>query len=82
MFQPVKLDRLHFKHTVTSDYCELKDGGLTAQEADIHKKILIAKESPRHIALPLHLYLPLKKFIGFAQQLYQRVKLLFAHART
>lgn len=43
-----KLDRLHFKHTVNSEYCELKDGALTAHEADIHKKILIAKESPRH----------------------------------
>lgn len=43
-----KLDRLYFKHTVNSDYCELKDGELTAQEADIHKKILIAKEGPRH----------------------------------
>lgn len=41
----------YLKHFPNSEYCELKEESLSSKEQDIYSKILIAKESPRHIFL-------------------------------
>ncbi|MBE0651829.1 MAG: hypothetical protein IH595_13430 [Bacteroidales bacterium] len=46
-----KFNRLHFKHKPGHSYCMLSDGDLTPKEQDIFNRILIAKESERHIEL-------------------------------
>lgn len=46
-----KFDRFHFKHKPNHDPCILSDGNLMPEEQDMFNKILIAKESERHIEL-------------------------------
>ncbi|CAA0252834.1 conserved hypothetical protein [Tenacibaculum maritimum] len=41
----------YLKHFPSSEYCELKEESLSSKEQEIYTKILIAKESPRHIFL-------------------------------
>ncbi|WP_290697182.1 DUF6035 family protein [Lacinutrix sp.] len=46
-----KYNRLYFKHKHGHSYCILSDGNLTPKEQDVFNRILIAKESERHIEL-------------------------------
>jgi hypothetical protein len=46
-----KFNRLHFKHKPGHTYCILSDGNLTPKEQDVFNRILVAKESERHIEL-------------------------------
>lgn len=41
----------YLKHFSNSEYCELKEESLSSKEQEIYSKILISKESPRHIFL-------------------------------
>lgn len=43
-----KLDNLHFKHKPKAEFCILKDGKLSLEEAQDFIRILRSKESPRH----------------------------------
>lgn len=46
-----KYNRLYFKHKPGHSYCILSDGNLTPKEQDVFNRILVAKESERHIEL-------------------------------
>lgn len=59
-----KFNRLHFKHKPGHTYCILSDGNLTPKEQDVFNRILIAKESERHIELKTKIGTLLKDING------------------
>ena len=59
-----KLDRLHFKHKPSHDFCSLTDGDLTPKEHQEFTRILIAKEGERHKELKNKIGLLLGKVNG------------------